>query len=120
MPVSNNSRTVYSTEAGRLCSDCEKAIGLCVCQKVSKQFITGDDIVRVARETKGRKGKGVSLIAGIPLVGDELKALAKKLKQFCGTGGTVKNGIIEIQGDHRDRLISELHKLGYQVKKSGG
>ena len=80
----------------------------------------GDGKIRVQRLTKGRKGKGISAISGIPLEDTELKALAKKLKIKCGTGGTIKNGIIEIQGDHRDVLIEELKKLGYKAIKSGG
>jgi len=78
-----------------------------------------DGIVRISRQTKGRKGAGVSLVTGVPLDGKELKNLAKKLKQKCGTGGTIKSGIIEIQGDHRDTLKQELTKLGYTVKLAG-
>lgn len=79
-----------------------------------------DGVVRVGRETKGRKGAGVTLITGIPSHPEGLKQIAKELKQKCGTGGTVKNGIIEIQGDHRDQLVQELSSRGYTVKKSGG
>lgn len=77
-------------------------------------------MVRVGRETKGRKGKGVTLITGVPLIGKELNQLAKALKKKCGTGGTVRDGVIEIQGDHRDLLVTELQKHGWTVKKSGG
>ncbi|MCC7299700.1 MAG: stress response translation initiation inhibitor YciH [Verrucomicrobia bacterium] len=80
----------------------------------------GDGIVRVGRETKGRKGAGVTIITGIPSHPEGLEKLAKQFKQLCGTGGTVKNGAIEIQGDHRDTLVVELQKLGYTVKRSGG
>ena len=80
----------------------------------------GNGAVRVSRETKGRKGKGVSLISGVPLGAEALAALAKELKQRCGTGGTVKDGVIEIQGDHRDRLIEELQSRGHRVKRAGG
>jgi len=80
----------------------------------------GDGIVRVGRETKGRKGSGVTVITGIPSHPEGLEKLAKQFKQQCGTGGTVKNGVIEIQGDHRDLLVAELQKLGYTVKRSGG
>jgi len=79
-----------------------------------------DGIVRIGRETKGRKGKGVTLITGVPLNSTALKDLAKRLKQKCGTGGTIKEGIIELQGDHRTRLLTELEAEGYKVKLSGG
>jgi translation initiation factor 1 len=79
-----------------------------------------DGTVRVGRETKGRKGAGVTVISGLPVQPDELAKLAKQFKQKCGTGGTVKNGVIEIQGDQRDVLIAELATLGYKAKRSGG
>ena len=82
--------------------------------------LKGDGIVRVRRETKGRKGSGVTVITGIPSHPEGLEKLAKQFKQQCGTGGTVKNGVIEIQGDHRDLLVKELSALGYTVKRSGG
>ena len=82
--------------------------------------LIGDGVVRVGRETQGRKGGGVTVITGVPLEGKELKALAKKLKQLCGSGGNLVDGKIEIQGDHRDRLVAELTKRGWTVKKSGG
>jgi translation initiation factor 1 len=76
--------------------------------------------VRVGREVAGRAGKGVSVISGLPLAGPELEELATRLKKLCGAGGAVKDGAIEIQGDHRDRLVGELRKLGYDAKRSGG
>jgi translation initiation factor 1 len=80
----------------------------------------GDGIVRVGRATQGRKGKGVTVITGVPLTGDALDELATRLKKRCGSGGTVDGGVIEVQGDHRDTLVAELGKLGYTVKRSGG
>ena len=80
----------------------------------------GDGVVRVSRETKGRRGKGVTVVTGVPLEGVELADLAKQLKSRCGAGGTIKNGVIEIQGDHRDRLVAELQQRGWIVKRSGG
>jgi translation initiation factor 1 len=115
----NNSKPVYSCSDGRLCPDCGQARHACTCSKTTNK-IEGDGIVRLQRQTKGRKGKGVTLITGVPLAGDELKKLAKALKQKCGTGGTVKDGVIEIQGDHRDLLMSELQKYNWTVKKAGG
>ncbi len=85
-----------------------------------KPKLKNDGIVRVGRETKGRKGAGVTVIAGIPSHPEGLKQIAKELKQKCGTGGTVKNGVIEIQGDHRDQLVKELSSRGYTVKRAGG
>jgi translation initiation factor 1 len=76
--------------------------------------------VRVGREVSGRGGKGVSVITGLPLAPAALEELAARLKKVCGAGGAVKDGVIEIQGDHRDRLLTELSKLGYDAKRSGG
>jgi len=76
--------------------------------------------VRIGREIAGRGGKGVSVITGLPLSEEELLAMARRLKKLCGAGGTVRDGIIEIQGDHRDLLVAELCKLGYAARRSGG
>jgi translation initiation factor 1 len=76
--------------------------------------------IKVSRETAGRRGRGVTVVADLPLTGDQLKELATQLKNACGTGGTAKDGRIEIQGDQRDRLVTELEKLGYRVKRAGG
>lgn len=116
-----NSRLVYSTAFGKICPSCGKKSSECVCRKKKTHSIPkGDGKIRVEKSTKGRKGKGVSLISGLPLEGPSLRALAKKLKQKCGTGGTVKKGVIEIQGDHRDTLIKHLNTLGYKAVKAGG
>ncbi len=80
----------------------------------------GDGVVRVRRETQGRAGKTVTTISGVPLADDELATLASALKRRCGTGGTAKDGVIEIQGDHRDLLVAELEQRGYTVKRAGG
>ncbi|MGB3941656.1 MAG: translation initiation factor Sui1 [Candidatus Manganitrophaceae bacterium] len=109
---------VYSTEHGRICPDCDAPIAQCRCRQ-KKLVPKGDGIVRVSRETKGRKGKGVTLITGVPLHPEGLRNLAKELKQTCGSGGTVKEGVIEIQGDHRDTVMEALGKKGYTVKRSG-
>lgn len=101
-----------------MCPGCNKQLQQCSCKK--KQTLPKDGIVRLMRETKGRKGKGVTLIAGVPLDPPALKKLAKSLKQKCGSGGSVKDGVIEIQGDHRDTLEKELVALGYRVKRAGG
>jgi len=116
----SSSSLVYSSESGRICPKCTKPISRCICRKQATTAPVGDGVVRVGRETKGRKGKGVTLINGVPLPPDELKKLAKELKQKCGTGGTLKDGVIEIQGDHRDVLIELLKAKGWTVKRSGG
>lgn len=113
-------RPVYSTAAGRLCPDCAKPVDACACRGQDKRQVKGDGVVRVGRETKGRGGKGVTLITGLPLAEAPLKELASKLKQACGTGGTVKDGVIEIQGDHREKLCAYLVKAGYKAKLAGG
>ena len=77
-------------------------------------------VVRVGRDTAGRGGKGVSVITGLPLPPSQLEELARQLKKRCGCGGTTRNGVIEIQGDHRDLLVAELTRLGYPAKRSGG
>jgi len=110
---------VYSTESGKLGPDCNEPAAKSSCRK-KQEPAKGDGIVRLLRETKGRKGKGVTLITGLPLGSEELKNLAKTLKQKCGSGGSIKDGVIEIQGDHRDMLELELVGLGYKVKRAGG
>jgi translation initiation factor 1 len=110
---------VYSTEFGKMCPGCNNPAAKCVCRQ-KQSTPKSDGIVRLMRETKGRKGKGVILITGVPLDNEGLKKLAKSLKQKCGSGGSVKNGVIEIQGDHRDVLEKELGSLGYNVKRAGG
>lgn len=109
---------VYSTEFGRACPECSKAIEQCTCSQ--ETLPEGDGTVYVSRETKGRGGKVMTLVKGVPLIGAELKTLAKELKKKCGVGGALKEGVIEIQGDQRDLLVSELTKRGFKAKKSGG
>ena len=120
MSVKNNSSLVYSSVSGRICPGCSEPVAACTCRKPATLTAKGDGVVRVGRETKGRKGKGVTVISGIPLPPDDLKMLARALKQKCGTGGTVKDGIIEIQGDQRDLLVELLQARGWTVKRSGG
>ena len=110
---------VYSSGKGRVCPHCGRAAADCVCRK-NPRAPRGDGVVRVRREVKGRRGKTVTTISGIPLPEEELRALAGDLKRGCGTGGSAKDGVIEIQGDHRDRLVAELEKRQFRVKKAGG
>ncbi|RLQ23237.1 translation initiation factor Sui1 [Seongchinamella sediminis] len=112
-------RLVYSTDGGRLCPQCHRPVAGCVCGK-DRPAATGDGIVRLQRETKGRGGKAVTVVTGVPLAGQELKALARVLKQKCGVGGSLKGENIEIQGDQRATIKAELEKRGFTVKIAGG
>jgi len=119
----DNSRLVYSTESGKLCPSCQKSVSECTCKKKksrSQGNVKLDGIIRVQRETKGRKGKTVTIVSGFQINADELKDLATQLKRRCGTGGSVKDGVIIIQGDHRDTLITELKNRGFKAKIAGG
>ena len=113
---------VYSTDKGRLCPGCQRPQAECVCNDRSRAGpgASGDGSAIVSRETKGRKGAGVTLIKGLPLSDKDLSALAKKLKARCGVGGSVKGGVIELQGEQRDRVVELLEAEGYRAKRSGG
>ena len=119
MRKNKNSKLVYSTDAGRLCPQCQRPVAECVCGK-DRPAAVGDGIVRLQRETKGRGGKAVTLITGLALGEQEMRALAKTLKQKCGVGGALKGDNIEIQGDQRPTLKTELEKQGFKVKIAGG
>jgi translation initiation factor 1 len=112
-------RTVYSSAQGRVCPLCGMAAAKCVC-RASPRAPRGDGVVRVRRETGGRGGKTVTAIHGVAAPEAKLKELAGELKRLCGTGGSVKDGIIEIQGDHRDKIVGALEQRGYTVKLAGG
>ena len=116
---SSSGGLVYSTEHGKTCPGCRRPVAECVCSPKTN-VPAGDGVVRVSRETKGRNGKGVTLIKGVPLDAIALAALAKSLKASCGSGGTVKDVVIEIQGDHCDLVIEKLKKDGWVVKRAGG
>ncbi len=102
-----------------LCPKCHQLKSTCTC-KSEPPAPSRSTVVRVSRETKGRRGKGVTIISDLPLSEDGLVELATKLKTRLGTGGTVKDGRIEIQGDHRDRIVEELEGMGYRAKRAGG
>jgi translation initiation factor 1 len=112
-------RIVYSSAHGRMCPGCGRKLAECRCA-ARPRADRGDGIVRVRREVKGRNGKTVTTISGLGLAEDALRALAGELKRRCGTGGSAKEGVIEIQGDHRDALVAELESRGYTVKLAGG
>ena len=122
-----SSRLVYSTETGSICRKCGKPAAACRCKK--KKSATpnktpsgcpDDGIVRIRREVKGRKGKTATVIIGIPLDNNDLKQFAKELKQRCGAGGSIKDGAIILQGDHRQNVLDEIRKQGYHAKIAGG
>ncbi len=110
---------VFSTEQGRTCPLCRQSSNNCCCREKTVAA-DSDGIVRVSRETKGRKGKGVTKITGLMLAPEALSDLALLMKKKCGGGGSIKDGVIEIQGDHRQVLMAELRQQGYQVKCVGG
>ena len=116
--------TVYSSEHGRLCPHCGLPTKRCQCRSSprgqSGTEPSGDGVARVRREKKGRAGKTVTTVTGVSLPPDELKNLAKDLRRGCGTGGTVKDGIIEIQGDHADAILDALEQRGFSAKRAGG
>ncbi|MEO5377426.1 MAG: translation initiation factor Sui1 [Magnetococcus sp. DMHC-6] len=110
---------LYSTEHGRLCSTCQHLLTDCICGQ--KRLVSSTDgVVRIRKESKGRQGKEVTLIQGVTLDPISLRQLGKNLKLMCGSGGTIKEGIIELQGDHVERVMAFLLKQGFVVKRSGG
>ena len=112
-------RIVYSTGIGTLCPNCLRPVRECVCPK-GTPGAAKPAAIRVGRETKGRAGKGVTTVVGLPLGEAQLADLAAKLKKRCGSGGTVRDGVIEIQGEHRDAVLAELIKLGWPARRAGG
>lgn len=115
-----STRLVYSTETGRICPDCGKPLADCVCKTAAKAKPAGDGNVKVSRESKGRGGKTVTLVKGLALDAMALALLGKQLRSACGSGGTVKDGVIEIQGDHCELVMAALKKQGHNPKRTGG
>lgn len=118
LSLSHPGGLVYSTDVGRTCPVCRQAIAVCICNASKRP--AGDGVVRVSRDTKGRAGKGVTLVRGVPLDDRELVVLGKQLKAACGSGGTVKDGVIEVQGDHVERVMQLLQAQGHKVIRAGG
>ena len=112
----SNSELVYSTDGGGRQKRGSTSKG----GRQTAPLTPKDGVVRVGHETKGRKGKGVTTITGAPLIPAELESLGKELKGLCGAGGTLRGDVIEIQGDHRDRIVEALQKKGWTVKRVGG
>ncbi len=111
---------VYSTDSGRMCPECREAVAACACKARAAAALVGSGAVRVQRETKGRGGKAVTVVRGVALPAAELAALAKQLKTTCGSGGTLKDGVIEVQGDHVEAVMNVLRVKGLAPKKVGG
>jgi translation initiation factor 1 len=121
--ANDNSHLVYSTETGRMCPSCGRPLKKCGCKNKhskSPDDSSVDGILRIKRETKGRGGKTVTTISGFDENDDVVKKLASHLKNLCGTGGSAKNGVIMIQGDHREAIKTELEKQGFKTKLAGG
>ena len=116
-------RTVYDTAVGRTdrCSYCRRRLDACVCPKQAEHLARGDGTVRIWRDRKGRRGKTVTVVKGLPGPRARLDEIAGSLKRLCGSGGAVTDdGDVEIQGDHRERVAARLHELGFTVKLAGG
>ena len=114
-----SSGLVYNTDSGRMCPLCRQPLAQCSCRSRPARP-AGDGFVRVSRQTKGRAGKGVTLVKGLDLDDAALIALGKLLKTACGSGGTGKEGVIEVQGDHVERVMELLKAQGHNVKRAGG
>lgn len=115
--MKSNSNLVYSTELGRTCPQCRQALAACTCKASAAP--AGDGVVRVSRQTKGRGGKSVTVVKGVALDAAALAVLGKQLRTSCGSGGTVKDGVIEIQGDHCERVVAALKAQGHNAKQAG-
>lgn len=118
MKSSLNSGLVYSTDGGRMCPACRQPLAQCTCK--TKAVTSGDGMVRVSRQTKGRGGKSVTLVKGLALDAAALALLGKQLRSACGSGGTVKDGVLEIQGDHCELVMEALRQHGHRPQRSGG
>ena len=114
----NTGGLVYSTDSGRMCPACRQPVAGCLCRATLRP--AGDGVVRVSRQSKGRGGKTVTLVKGVPLDGLALAQLGKELRSACGSGGTIKDGVIEVQGDHLTQVMALLSGRGWPVKQAGG
>lgn len=122
MASSRHSTLVYSTDSGRVCPGCAQPVAACACaaRAAAARRLAGDGVARVSREVSGRGGKTVTVVRGLALDDAALAVLAKALKAACGSGGTLKEGVIEVQGDHRDKVVAHLQAQGLTVKRAGG
>ena len=110
----NDSRLVFSTYGNNICKECQQRLHKCKCEKEEKQ--NANETIRVHFEAKGRKGAGVTVISGLNIEKTELKITTKNLKKHCGVGGSSRGGLIEIQGDQRNKSRVFLEKLGYKIQ----
>jgi translation initiation factor 1 len=117
MKYSSNGGLVYSTDGGRMCPGCRRPVAECACKVAAAP--AGDGVARVSRQSKGRGGKTVTLVKGLALDPVALAALGKALRTACGSGGTVKDGVLEVQGDHVERIVDELQKQGHKAGRAG-
>ncbi|HEU4372978.1 MAG TPA: translation initiation factor Sui1 [Telluria sp.] len=120
MKISSSGGLVYSTELGRTCPACRRALADCTCKSAARAAPAGDGVASVSRQTKGRGGKTVTIVKGLALDDSALAALGKQLRTACGSGGTTKDGVIEVQGDHCDLVMEALNKHGHRAKRVGG
>ena len=121
MRKSGHGGLVYSTDGGRMCPACRQPIACCVCAATQALPRGNTVVVRVSRESKGRGGKTVTVVRGLALDAAALAALGKRLRSACGSGGTAKDGVLEVQGDHTERVIALLKAEGFaNVKQAGG
>ncbi len=116
----DSSSLVYSTDGGRACPACRQPVAACNCASSGVLSTTSDGVVLVSRESKGRGGKTVTVLRGLALAPDALAALGKRLRQVCGTGGTAKEGELELQGDHAERVLAWLVREGRSARRAGG
>ncbi len=111
---------VYSTDSGRMCPACRQPVAACVCAQRAQAVPAGDGVARVTREKQGRGGKTVTVVRGLVLAPEALAALGKRLRAACGSGGTLKDGVLEVQGDHAERVVALLLAEGHKAKRAGG
>jgi len=111
---------VYSTDTGRMCPACRQPLASCVCKALAKTVPAGDGVARVTREKQGRGGKTVTVVRGLALDAESLAALGKRLRAACGAGGTARDGVLEVQGDHADKVLVLLLAEGHKAKRAGG
>ena len=116
----NSGGLVYATDSGRMCPVCRQPQAACLCKQAAKALPAGDGVARVTREKQGRGGKTVTVVRGLPLAADALALLGKRLRAACGAGGTAKEGVLEVQGDHAERVVAWLLAEGLKARRAGG